>query len=551
MMMMRFMVGAVAVVLLPFATLAAQQGQEDVEKDKKKENLPPIILPEFDITGKEQPEPPDFSKGEFPEDLKFYPMTRGSNLEERESAALNQGRKPELPTGKTPGSLTGKVAAGYGKFGTPSFESWIGRTDKKMDVNISGRYSSSDGHVAFSNYRRAALDASVSWNLDSDAPILQDARVSTSGGYEGERYEFYGSPMPSAARSVHHGSVGVGAMSSFQPWDLTYEIRARWHAYSVNDVARSTENEVSVGLVGSKKTFGPVFARVNADLAANFLNSPLSHDNPIFVSVGMEGQARLFPGFQLKGGLAFYALKNSDTGARVRLYPQLEARYSAGGRVTIFAKSTPRAQKNSLRRLIEKNPYVANTVAIRHQEIVADFSGGVELALSAHARGRVVVSYQRSQNYPVSVDRERNGMWELSYLGRIRMFALGADATVQLSKNDELLGSIQLLNTQYSVTNVRVPYSPSALVAGTYQRSIGSRLNVQGSIHYVSQRYADLRATRRLQSYVRADARGEYDISGSIGFYVLIQNLFDQNYAVWEGYVARPFYVQTGLTVKW
>jgi len=550
MMMMPFMVGAVAVVLLPFATLAAQQGPEEVEKDKKKENLPPIILPEFDITGKEQPEPPDFSKGEFPEDLKFYPMTRGSNLEERESAALNQGRKPEPPTGKTPGFLTGKVSAGYGKFGTPSVESWIGRTGRRMDVNISGRYSSSDGHVAFSNYRRAALDASVSWKLDSKGPILQDVRIFTFARYKGERYKFYGSPMPSVVRSVHHGSVGVGTMSSFQPWDLTYDVRVRWHAYSVNDVAKSTENEVSVGLVGSK-TFGPVFARVHADLAANFLNSPLSYDNPIFVSMGIEGQARLFPGFQLKGGLAFYTLKNSDTAARVRLYHQLEARYFAGGRVTIFAKSAPGAQKNSLRGLIEKNPYVANTVAIRHQEIVEDFSGGVELALSAHARGRVVVSYQRSQNYPVSVDRERNGVWELSYLGRVRMFALGADGSIQLSKNDQLLGSIQLLNTQYSVTNVRVPYSPSALVAGTYERRINSRLNVQGSIHYVSQRYADLRATRRLQSYVRIDVRGEYYISGSIGLYILIQNLFDQNYAVWEGYVARPFYIQTGLLIRW
>ena len=312
--MMPFLIGFVSLFFFS-VPVEAQQDQDKAEKEKG-ESLPPIILPEFDITGKEQPQPPDFSKGEFSEDLGFFEMIRDPNLEERESSVLNRGRKPEVPMEKPPSSLKGKVIASYGKFVTPSVESWIGRLGRNMDVNVSGNYSSSDGHVAFSEYRRAGLDASVSWKLDSQTPVLKDARVSAFGGIEGYRYNFYGSRTPSVARSVHHVSVGVGTMSAFRPWDLAYDMQVRWRAYSVDDFAKSTENEVSVGLVASR-AFGSVSARANVDMVANFLNSAVRQNNPIFVSVVMEGEGLLFPNFQLDPqlGLGATAVKIALFGA--------------------------------------------------------------------------------------------------------------------------------------------------------------------------------------------------------------------------------------------
>lgn len=546
--MMRMVAGFVMLFFLSF-TAGAQQDEKESEKENKGK-LPPIVLPEFDIEGKEQPDPPDFSKGELSAERGYSATISGQNLNERESAILSQERKPELPSGTVPGSLTGKAVAGYGRFVTPSFEAWVGRTGKKVDVHVSGKYSSSDGHVAFSNFRRGGLDASISWKFDSKRAILRDARVNTFAGFESERYRFYGSLAPSLVRSIRHGSAGVTTVSSFEPWNLTYEARVRWHSYAMRDVSKTTENEFSVSLVGSK-VVGRVNARADAEIAVDVLNSLPSYDNPALLSLSVEGQGSLFPGFQLKGGMWVYSLKNADTDARVRLYPQVEVRYFAGSRVIIFAKANPGVRKASLRRLVGENPYLANTIAIRHQENVTDFSGGIELALSARARGRVAVSYRRSREYPVVVDSDQNGMWEISYGGRTRIFLFAADVSLQASSSDQFLGSFRLLNSEYSVASQRVPYLPSAVVTGTYQRRIGSRLNVQGSVQYVGRRYSDLGATQRLKSYVRVDVRGEYYFSRSIGLYLSTENLLDDSYAVWEHYVARPFYIQAGLTAKW
>ncbi len=540
----------IGIGLLLFSVAAmAQQDQEEAGKQEDEERLPPIVLPEFDITGKEQPEPPEFSKYDFFSDRVFSTPIRDPNLDERESAGLNLGRKPELSASKPPSSLTGRVVAGYGKFKTPSFGSWIGRIGRAVDANVSGIYSSSGGHVPFSEYWRARLKGSVSWKLDSKRSLFRDGRLFAAGGFEFDRYKFYGSATPSQSRSIYHGSARVDAISSFEPWDLRHNMWVSWHTYSVSDVAKTTENEISVGFEGSKAV-GPVSVGANADISANFLNMPVSNEDLVFVAVGAKGEGRLFPGFQFRGGVAFYSLKNSDTDSRILFYPQVEARYFAGSLITIFAKAVPGARKNSLRKVMVRNPYLSNAVAIRHEETFADFSGGVELAASEHVRGRIIVSYQRSRSYPIRVDSDRNGKWELSYEGKVRILMLAANASVQISNKDKLLGSIRVLDSEYSITRERVPYLPSASFTATYQRRIGPRLTIQGSIQYLGQRYADLGATRKLKSYARVDVRGEYYFSRFIGLFVMTENLFDQDYAVWENYVDRPFYIQAGLTAK-
>jgi len=543
--------GFVVVLILSLAhPLLGQQGKDEAEKDKSKDNLPPIVLPEFDITGKEQPVPPDFSKGEYAGDQGLSPMIRNPNLDERENTALDAGKKPELPVGKSPGLVSGKVVVGYGRFVTPSIESWLGLDGTMADVNVSGRFTSSDGHVAFSDYRRGGLDASVSWKLGREAPILKETRLLSFAGFEGDRYRFYGSPTPDLVRTTHHGSLGVGTSSLVGPWGITEEAKLRWHYYSVSDVAKSTENELSLSFTASK-TFGDVTTNAGAEFAADFLGASLSADGLAYGALHIGAAGEVIPGFHLEGGVAVYSLKNTDTATGVRFYPQVEARYIAGEFFTVFARTVPEARKSTLRGLLGDHPYLASSLAIRHQESDADFAGGVEVTLSARARGRVAISYRRLRNYPVYLDEDRNGMWGVTYDGKTRLLSLTTDASVRLSDDDQVLASVRLLESEYSVTGDRVPYLPSIVFSGTYQRQIGSRMNLQGSLQVVGRRNADLSSSRTLDSYVRLDLRGEYYFSKSIGVSLSTENTFDQRYELWENYIARPFSIQAGLTARW
>ncbi len=285
--------------------------------------------------------------------------------------------------------------------------------------------------------------------------------------------------------------------------------------------------------------------------SANILDLPPANKNPLFISAISEAQGTLSSRVQLKGGFALAALDHSDGGGLVQLYPQAELKYYVSDGLTLFAWTAPGAIRNSARIMLKENPYLDSRLAIRHQEVTTDFTGGVSVRLTERARGRILISFQRSRNYPAYVDADRDGMWEVSYDGKVRILALTTDATLRFTENDRLTGSIRIVETENSLTGDPVPYIPSTMVLATYDRRIASGLSIQGSVRYVGSRTVDPSATRRLKSYIQADVRGEYYFSRFMGLYLSVENLFDEKYSIWEDYTARPFYVEAGLTVKW
>jgi hypothetical protein len=538
-----------------------QVEEKDSVRALAEKRLPKIDLPEFIITGKERIDLSVSNKleQESGEDIRLD-ASRLTTLGDKESEQfIGLSQKPGTRLYQKTEKFDGKLDLGYGRFDSKYGEGWYGRRFVGGDFSLHGNYQAHNAYVDYADASRGSFDASGGLYLPHRLALLGGSKVVGQVAYEGEKYRFFGSPTPSLERALNNFQVGI-SFHSASTAPFAYESSVRFRRLTVRDKDQSREDDLSLGLRASGEAAGWQFSgELNYD--ADFLDQSINGNDPDYLKAGGEFRKLLFENLDLSGGIDFYLYRNSDSGFKSQLYPNLLLQCYLNRLLTLFLQFEPSVQRNTLLRAVSENRYIGNDVKINHQDVYIDFAGGVQFDILSRGTGRVYFKYQRIRDFPLYVDPSTlyylmifpipYADWAVRFDGITRLASLNGEILVDVTQMDRVSGTLTILSANNSFTGDQVPYLAPVMITGTYAHQFPFGLSTQFTVRFVGERRIALSGEPRLNSYSLLYASVEYAVMKYFGIFVRLNNIFDQRYSIWNRYQELPFSVLGGISVKW
>ena len=540
---------------------SVQVEEKDSVGTLAEKKLPKIDLPEFVITGRERVDLPLSSKLEQADEqgTQLYP-SRLMMLGDKESGGLAElSEKSGTLRFRNSENFDGMLNLGYGRFNLTYGEAWYGKRFVEGDFGIHGNYQAHNAYVDHADASEGSFDASGGLYLPQRLALLGGSEVTGQFAYEGKKYQFFGSPTPSLQRTLNNFQVGLSLHSaSLTPF--TYGSSVRLRRLTLRDKDQSREDDLSLGLRANGEAAGwQLRGELNYD--ADFLDQSIPGNDPHYLKVTGGFRKLLFSNLDLSGGIVFYLYRNSDSGFKSRVYPDLMVQYYLDRQLTLFMQFEPSVERNSLLRAVSENRYIGNDVQINHQGVYVDFASGVQFDILSRGTGRVYFKYQSIRDFPLYIDPSTLNYvlifptpyadWAVRYDGTTRLSSLNGEVLVDMTKMDHVSGTMTILSTNNSFTGDRVPYLAPVTITGSYLHQFAFGLSTQVAVSLVGERPIGLSGGPMLSSYFLLNASAEYVFGKGFSIFLRLNNIFDEHYSIWNRYQELPFSVLGGITVKW
>jgi hypothetical protein len=513
------------------------------------EKLPAIDLPEYQITGNERVDLPQFTKPAVHDDRGLAPVDDATPGLRDPAEFQPAGVKQELGFDAVPRGLNGRLTVGYGSFATPFFEGWFGRTAGDLDLLLKAGYTSSEGHVANTDHRNGRAGLSLGWTLPGPAGMFAGARMDARVGMRGDGYRLFGSSRPNQARTVNRFRADVSIQSALQ--DLfEYTATARLHGVTLTDRFRSRQTSLGWDIAAERQT-GMLAMSADAAVWFDFTSAPSAGSEPYFVHGSLDGTYPLGGGVTARAGLGLYLFRGTDDQRKVRVAPLLGLSWFPAEGVTVFGRFEPSVERRTFGTLLEQNPYIINDVTIRHEERPIYLTGGAEVDIATGVKARMAMEYLRVRSFPLYVDEALEGLWRPEYGGVTRIVTLRWDLEAEIGGGHTVSSSLTFQGARNSLTSTTPTYFPSVLISGMYQYRFPFGLSAGGSVRVVGRQSTDLRNTRTVPAFTLVDLTAAYVIIPGLSVNATVQNLLNPSYSWWEGYRAQPRGVAVSLSHSW
>lgn len=476
-------------------------------------------------------------------DLSTPPVSVG----EKEHSAPTLGRRWETRFRALPRTSNGAVTMAFGNYTTPSLRGWWGGASSKSEIFVRASYTSSKGSEQYRDFRNGSANVSAGWILPETAGWLASGSVQTRLGFQGNRYRLFGSDMPSQVRSVHRleGEVSVrsdGANESFR--------NALLHVGAIRMDDRHRAQSVCAGIrFDVAGILGSTFTLAMVEVWKDYQTLPsVRKENPLLGQ--LELGVRLQPADRLRltvGGRVHHRRYAGSHNAW-RVVPRADIVYHLGQVASLFAAYDPKAERTTLSAFVETNPYVSDSSTVRHMDVATDLRLGATVHLAGVLTGRLALSYRRVHAYPQFIINSVK-LWDVSYSGMSRIFAVEAEAYVE--KESTIAGmSIALKRTLAEpVSDAEIPYVPNVLLRATFRHAFNFGLTVSTDARYTGRRFADVKNVQRLSPFLRWDVRTEFGKMFRVG--AEVTNVLDTRAGDWEGYAGEPRRVALSLGFTW
>jgi outer membrane receptor protein involved in Fe transport len=197
------------------------------------------------------------------------------------------------------------------------------------------------------------------------------------------------------------------------------------------------------------------------------------------------------------------------------------------------------------------NKYMRNAIELQPTEIPLSLSLGSEISFSAALRGKAVFTYRTMHDFPVYVELNSAKVWDVTYLPDVRAISFDVQGSYQFSKGNSGTLTAGFNSSEEMGSSNSLPNIPSSIISGAFQHSFDDGIVAEAFAEYVSKRWTDFAHSNANAGYVTIGGRVEYKFLDNVRALVQINNLLNQQYYVWDGYVERPFFISLGVTYTW
>ncbi|HTX18734.1 MAG TPA: hypothetical protein VMG34_08740 [Bacteroidota bacterium] len=517
--------------------------------------LPKIDLPEFLITGQEAIDLPPTSKPIEEEDRIYSP---GALSPGRKDIKVDVGQKPETSVATPEGQMNGRVLAGMGMYTSPTLEGWFGKDYDQGGVLFHAGYESSAGYISNTNRQKTDLGFSGDYRPPATSGLLSGSRLEGGLSFSGKSYRAFGSTDPSQARSLNdlriHAGISSSVPSSFFEAPAVYSAGVNWNGSSLDDSTNASQNDFGFSAQASSQKWGiPLRGWLDFQTSAVSMNLPAGTAThaPQWFTIGLSGERSLTQLLQASVGVAQYLYSGNVRPSSGRFFPTVDLRYFASGDATVFLKYDPTVRRNTLFSLAAANNYILNREELRQSEVPVALTVGSDFNLDENSQGRGSLSYRSIGNYPYFMEIGSAKVWDVMYLPTVHVTEADLEGSYRLSPG----GTAVLLASWNSTTEAdsanSVPNIPSFRISGIYRRSIDSALSVEGYARYVSKRWTNFAHSSANAGFIDVGLRGDYRLLDNLQAELNVENLFDQHYYLWGGYLEQPAYVSLAFTYRW
>ena len=554
--------GVVFVLLVLLASpIYGQEKKEPAQRDvvvpaQTETPLPKIDLPEFLITGQETIDLPVSSKTIVEEEKVYVP---GSLSPGSKDAQFDEGPKQLKEIAGPAGQMNGKVLAGIGAYTTPFMEGWFGKNYEEGGILFHAGYESSNGHVANANWQKTGVGLQGDYRSPQTSGVLAESRLSGGLNFSGQSYRAYGSTTPSQLRTLDDMRLELGltpapATMVFFDNPIDYSGSLSWNGTSLDDSSNASENDLGVTISGTTEKGGARF-RGTMDYVASGVSMRyppnIAGHSPQWFALRFSAQQMIVP--QLQGTLTLqqfiYRGNLSVTGGR--FYPALDLRYFLNDALNLFLSFSPSVEQNTLLTVVAADRYVRNGMDLRPTEMPASVEIGSEVLVNEKLRAKGTLSYRSFRDYPVFVELTSAKVWDVMYLQKASAVQFDLEGSYHLSSSNSAWLSASLNSTKAEGSANQVPNLPAFSVSGVYRQALQNGVDLEGHVRYSSQRWTTISHTSANAGYIDVGGKGEYQVTEDLRAVLELDNLMNQRYYLWDGYVERPFFVSLGVSYKW
>jgi len=377
--------------------------------------------------------------------------------------------------------------------------------------------------------------------------------------FSNESYRAYGSITPTQLRSLSNIGLNVG-FSSHTPKiekrddQINYSAGLTWNRTALDDSANASESEL--GISGNAATqWNSYQLRAAAEYKTSGITMPLPRTldvhSPQWFVLRFSGKTFLAPSLEALLTVQQFVYRGNVSVTSGRFYPNVEIQYFASEAATVFAKFTPTVERTTLSSFISMNKYMRNALELRPTEIPLSLSLGSEISFSTALRGKAVIAYRTMHDFPVYEEFNSAKVWDVMYLPDVRAISFDVQGSYQFSKENSGTLTAGFNSTEAKGSSNSLPNIPSSIVSGAFRHSFDNGIVAEAFAEYDSKRWTDFAHSNANAGYVTIGGKGEYKFLDNVRALVQVNNLLNQQYYVWDGYVERPLFISLGVTYTW
>lgn len=443
------------------------------------------------------------------------------------------------------------VKVGYGNFGTPYLEGYLGsKRQKSYLFNVYVRHlSSRNGPVDGANSGDGRTEAAVSAKYFSNVN-----KVSGSMNYSNQKVHFYGyNPVLSLEsgdieQRFTKFSADVLIENANKEQNFDYHFKTDWGFF--RDSFNARENKFNFDLGG--------FYILNQDLrlSMNLLatlskRQDITEDNRSFLNFRPRinytyEDIKLKAGFNLAG--------DNEANSGLRIYPVVEASYALSSGFRIYAGYEGDLNFNSLESSIGENPFLEAGFDLRNTEKASDVYAGLDFELFEGftiSSGVSLASLNHLPFYTNSIaDSSR---FELLYDGgntdRLDVFS-----AVNYENPGMVRSSLRFDYFNYSLSTLQEAWHrPNFKAAFNSTFFPIDKLTVTTDLYYlggISALNGETSQVFDLDDIIDLNLGGRYEVNERIDVFLQLNNLLGKEYQRYLNYPSRGLQFLGGVSVS-
>jgi len=555
------------------------KSKRDTLSLEEKKKLPVLKLREYTITGTERVrilpsqrraiEMADYTRSE-----RISALESGQNRSVPGSGGQKAMRVFDTPVA----GLINEAYVSFGRYSDLNAGVKLRRKYVNDEFFSNVDYHRSSGHVDYADYY--SFDGDVAHIRSLAERIQNKARAAVNF----QQYRFYGSLInPGQKRnSLYFDAANVTDIMRWEPVQFSFEVGGRYHEPDNTRIFNwdlwSRLNWRTVA--HSTFIYGGVEANTDRIKDGGSGNAPISDANYMtaFCTVERLITARL----HVKAGAAYYYAYSKNANLqyavvndmlvlsgpflvereRSIVYPQAALTYDFGEQGRFFIEYEPAVESFSLLDKLRYNRYLQTTSPLSHEDVSQNLKIGWRRSYAYDLSFEVFYNDKRIKNYGILLDNGVNvllwqGIWSYVYGNVIDINEYRG--AVNWNPHPRFYAWCSLSYADYTVRSSsfadRLPYLPNMTgdFSAQFMPGWGTQIILDGQ--YIGGRNAapfDIQnMNAKLDSYFIANITISKQWTKQLGSYIFLDNLFDQDYEVWQGYRAPDFMTGAGLRCFW
>lgn len=570
---------------------------ERIEREEpRRDRLPDFELPEYIITGRATFRLPYVQKAKITEQSVYNPTIANHMTGVERDLKTTPVEMPTRSFGDfraAPRMQYGHLRIGYGRFKTPVLSGRANFSSSPWDASGRIFYSNTEGHEPFASGYDVDGQFQFGYRIPDTAPaFFRGGRPNITIGFEGLKYGLSrpmdmqlpvgdnagGDASDIRKRSLRSDYTQIGFLSGHDaPFDYEFLFTWRGSTYEDEDGIIPQVNEHQYNLNFTTLGYiGPLRFRTDVEYRADNLDFETSDilNNPRFFKGAFTAHFPLVEKFLfLELGGSYYSTRGTHTNYSSSLKAFVEVRLLPLRTLTLFTRYAPDITHRSLYSLQSLYPYIGwwmtlpngtNTfVDPRDRAVIPslrimpsdekiNITLGGKYTPDQRVNVHLYTQYREIESYPAFELADIYGTTNLTYLGKTKLLSLHADVRYALTERDIFTTQVRFSYSENDFYNKKtVPLVAPVEIASMYTREFRFGLRVSAGFEFLYPRratYLEI-GPESLGTLVNVNLDVQYQFHDIIGVYVTFDNILNQSYERYYTYIARPFYIESGIQI--